>query len=123
MTVAYQHQSLPPGCIRLIHLLSQPDVNKSPRCEILIVPFEQAPPYEALSYAWGNSSVADELQCNGESFMITTNLSLALRQLALAADQVLWIDQLCIDQNNPAARSQQVNMMGSIFSCAEQVIM
>lgn len=48
---------------------------------------------------------------------------MALRQLALAAGLLLWIDQLCIDQNNTAEQSQYVNMMGSIFRHAEQVIM
>lgn len=118
MATTYQHYEPPPDCIRFV-----PEVDNALRCEILIVPFEEAPPYKALSYVWGDSSVTEELQCNGKSFMITTNLSLALHQLASSADMVLWIDQLCIDQKNVAERSQQVNMMGRIFSRAEQAIM
>jgi hypothetical protein len=36
---------------------------------------------------------------------------------------VIWVDQLCVDQNNPEEQSRQVNMMGQVYSRAEQVIM
>ncbi|KAF2633929.1 HET-domain-containing protein [Macroventuria anomochaeta] len=32
-----------------------------------------------------------------------------------------WIDALCIDQDNVDERNHQVQQMGEIFSCAQQV--
>ena len=34
----------------------------------------------------------------------------------------MWIDAICIDQNNPKERSSQVSMMGSIYGGAKKVI-
>ncbi|KAK0616470.1 heterokaryon incompatibility protein-domain-containing protein [Immersiella caudata] len=40
----------------------------------------------------------------------------------LGRDAYLWVDALCIDQNNLAEKSLQVGMMGSIYGSAERVL-
>jgi FAD/FMN-containing dehydrogenase len=56
----------------------------------------------------------------GQSFGL---LGDALRDLRYhEKDRVLWIDALCIDQNNNEERGEQVQQMGSIYSKAERVI-
>jgi ankyrin repeat protein len=60
---------------------------------------------------------------NGSKMTVTKNVYLALRDLRYKEkDRVLWIDALCIDQNNDAERGEQVQQMGSIYSEAERVI-
>lgn len=79
--------------------------------------------YEALSYVWGIASDRADIQCNGEPVSITQSLAEALLHLRSDTDErTLWIDQLCINQEDSVERSQQVTMMGDIYSFARQVL-
>jgi hypothetical protein len=42
------------------------------------------------------------------------------RRLALV-DQFIWIDQICINQNNAKEKASQVQMMGQIYKKAARV--
>jgi hypothetical protein len=54
---------------------------------------------------------------------ITHNLAVALRHLRdEKSPRVLWIDALCINQDDLVERSAEVLDMGSIYSLAEQVV-
>jgi ankyrin repeat protein len=54
---------------------------------------------------------------------VTKSVYLALRDLRYQEkDRVLWIDALCINQNNDEERGQQVQQMGSIYGKAKRVI-
>ena len=54
---------------------------------------------------------------------ITHNLAIALRHLRHAKKpRILWIDALCINQDDLPERSAEVLEMGSIYSNARQVI-
>ncbi|PKS11373.1 hypothetical protein jhhlp_003135 [Lomentospora prolificans] len=86
------------------------------------------PRYEALSYVWGSDRHYVPIHIrkqDGETqqLLITHNLFVALRQLRReGSTRELWVDAVCIDQNNVVERSQQVAMMGNIYRCATQVI-
>ena len=85
------------------------------------------PEYEALSYTWGS---ATDLDCvyvqenEGEKALaITQNLAEALRYLRYEdRSRVLWIDAICVDQNNTAERGHQVLRMADIYRQASRVI-
>ncbi|KAK7191269.1 HET domain-containing protein [Paraphaeosphaeria sporulosa] len=63
------------------------------------------------------------IQLNGKRLNITTNLYIALRYLRQDdADRIMWVDAVCIDQNNLQERGHQVSQMCNIYSCAERVI-
>ncbi|KAF5235708.1 hypothetical protein FANTH_11587 [Fusarium anthophilum] len=84
---------------------------------------QQAPKYEALSYVWGSSVQNQHMKCNDKTFMITDSLDVALRRLRLVGDsRCLWVDQICIDQTSLEERSEQVSIMGDIYSGATIVI-
>jgi hypothetical protein len=87
------------------------------------------PTYDALSYTWGSGSLSWPILVNGSRFNATENLAIALGQLHGYKDrdryrrsELIWIDALCINQNDDHEKSVQVHMMGSIFSEAVQVI-
>ncbi|KUI57912.1 hypothetical protein VP1G_05219 [Cytospora mali] len=66
--------------------------------------------YEALSWFWGteNKDCAIRVKKGGEyyRFAVTKELSLALKYLRHAdEDRILWIDLLCIDQENHEERN------------------
>jgi ankyrin repeat protein len=78
--------------------------------------------YAALSYTWGNTSRPCDIIVNGSNMAVTKNAYLALRDLRCQEqDQVLWVDALCINQDDNDEQGQQVQQMGSIYSEAKRV--
>ncbi|KAI1199853.1 heterokaryon incompatibility protein-domain-containing protein [Nemania serpens] len=81
------------------------------------------PKYEALSYCWGDASDLGLIFCDGKPFPVTKNLESALRHLRQSQDdRVLWIDAICINQDNLAERAYQVNLMRRIYQIAYRVL-
>jgi hypothetical protein len=94
--------------------------------------------YEALSYRLGSSHLKKEiLVCDDwttrmtrdpsyvpfRSFAVTSSLAAALRQLRRPSEpRVLWVDQICINQRDDAEKSAQIDLMGSIYKHAHNVI-
>ena len=79
--------------------------------------------YDALSYVWGPASDRVDIQCNGQTVSITQSLAEALLHLRSDTDKrTLWIDQLCINQEDTGERNQQVTLMGDIYSLARKVV-
>lgn len=81
--------------------------------------------YEALSWCWGREAKdrAIMIQNRGEYFRlaVTRELSLALKYLRHRDKyRILWIDALCIDQENHEERNHQVQMMARIYNGATQ---
>lgn len=95
------------------------------RCEIFdaYLGDRGAVKYEALSYTWGGLSKAYDVEVNGRTMAVTHNLLSALLSLRSShQDRILWIDAICIDQDNDKERGHQVRQMGSIYAKAEQVL-
>lgn len=87
--------------------------------------------FEALSYVWGHELDAYTLSCNGQSLLISRNCEVALRNLRSLhfknqtrkrVSRPLWVDSICIDQQNTSERNQQVQRMGTIFRSAARVL-
>ncbi|KAH0439155.1 hypothetical protein CcaCcLH18_02950 [Colletotrichum camelliae] len=84
---------------------------------------DTAIPYEALSYVWGSSQLTHTIFVNGKQMRITENLFHALRQLRSDEnDRILWVDAVCIDQQNPRERGHQVQQMSEIYRRAQPVL-
>lgn len=82
--------------------------------------------YEALSYTWGDNASLHTIILDGLPFRVTANLKTALHHLRHTDDvrknRVLWIDALCINQQDPKERGHQVRQMDKIFSSACNVL-
>jgi Heterokaryon incompatibility protein (HET) len=94
---------------------------------------EYQPRYEALSYTWGDADVCEFAQIEVEDTQaigepcprlgIRPNLASALRYLRyLDNTRVLWIDALCINQEDIEERNEQVKRMTNIYTLAHRVI-
>jgi hypothetical protein len=95
----------------------------------------KAPPFSALSYTWGPSckdfgsdlpeptpTFPAEILCNGQPYYITQSLFDALCYLkGLISTEFIWIDGICINQNDNLERSSQVLLMRKIYSFAKEV--
>ncbi|POS87510.1 hypothetical protein EPUL_002113 [Erysiphe pulchra] len=79
--------------------------------------------YEALSYVWGDQTRKVTIQCNGAELRITKSLYVALRQLRYQNQcRTLWVDAICINQDDLDERGQQVSLMKKIFPMASKVL-
>ncbi|KAJ9156609.1 HET-domain-containing protein [Pleurostoma richardsiae] len=117
--------------IRMLEILPSRRASSIIRCRLLCVdlahlngddvPFEF---YEALSYTWGDGSVRVTIKLNGRRTVVTQNLEAALRRLrARDFSRYLWVDALCINQEDVNERNSQVMKMCDIYRHAEQVIL
>ncbi|KAI0477611.1 HET-domain-containing protein [Xylariaceae sp. FL0804] len=124
-------ESLSADLIRVLDL--HPGTGDDPvRCDIRTVRLADGPAYETLSYVWGPAGDCAAIEVNGRPASVTTSLLVALRRLRpnpdpedgrAAAPRTLWIDQLCIDQENLAEKAAQVRLMRHIYSdCARVVV-
>lgn len=63
------------------------------------------------------------IQCNGEGFLVTSNLYSALLHLRdPQSDMTLWIDAICINQKNDREKKVQIEKMGEIYRCSKRTI-
>jgi hypothetical protein len=111
--------------IRLLHLLPGGWLDPI-KCQLTIGRLSDRPVYYGLSYVWGDSIDRPIISINNEPFPVTKNLFSALRRIRAhypAETTVLWVDAICIDQSNTTERSNQVAMMGKIYSCCREVLM
>lgn len=77
--------------------------------------------YDALSYTWGEQKPTEHIkiiQSNQQyRIRIRPNLYQALQHLRLHRDdRYLWVDAICIHQDDELEKSSQVRMMSQIFN-------
>lgn len=79
--------------------------------------------YEALSYTWGVRTLGQWVTVNNDYRLpVTDNLYRALQRARLCRNRrTIWIDAICIDQENFEERSSQVAIMGHIYHKATLV--
>ena len=82
---------------------------------------EAAPRYEALSYRWSSSAGTQDIKCNDKQFLITDSCKKALEYLR-SQHCWLWVDLICIDQNNISEKGHQVRLMSQIYVNAQRTI-
>lgn len=82
------------------------------------------PRYESLSYTWGQLDGEEHyVSLNGEDFNVTPNLELALQALRKPNEpRTMWIDAICINQDDLQERSEQVQIMANIYQRAHTTI-
>lgn len=93
------------------------------RCSLHAVSLTSKPQYEALSYVWGDAAETLPVIVDSHEKQVTTNLEAALRHLRWQEKpRILWIDAICINQDDIEERSAQVPMMGDVYRQAASVI-
>ena len=105
------------------------------RCEIIHESLAEPPEYTAISYAWGDPDEKRDIEIEHDvldedqetvrkavPFRVTVNLYGALQALRKEdRDVLVWIDGLCIDQENNEERARQVRLMSKIYGSAAAV--
>ena len=82
--------------------------------------------YVALSYTWGDIFNTRNIILNGHPVAVGTNLESALRVLRhkqpIKLGLKIWVDALCINQQDIRERGQEVKRMGKIYRQARDVV-
>jgi hypothetical protein len=124
----YQYTGLvEPGNIRLLRILPSDDVNAPIQCQLFNYALhgliEDIHPFEALSYCWGSQEKAHSIYVDSSSLGVTFSLYTALLHLRYRFfDRILWMDAVCINQDDNKEKEQQISLMYSIYSCANCVL-
>lgn len=95
-----------------------------------VMSLKEPPKYTALSYVWGQEPDIHRIQVNNKNMKVRPNIFQALQRLAARArndrhssSQYLWIDSLCINQEDLSEKNVQVTQMANIYQRAENVIL
>ena len=75
------------------------------------------PPYETISYCWGDSTNTDTIYLNNKKISVPASSAAAVRCVRLTdRDRIVWIDAICINQADLDERAQQVAMMAEVYA-------
>ncbi|KAK8867293.1 hypothetical protein PGQ11_005871 [Apiospora arundinis] len=121
----YEYAQLPEGFIRVLELrpgkpgdaisieLHDVDVLRGPGLS-----------FEALSYEWKGKVGTVPIQCHQDRLLITPNCKAAVERLRHEdKSRMLWVDSICIDQEDVEECSTQVKLMTNIYRAAKTVVM
>jgi hypothetical protein len=132
----YSELPLADGQIRVLDIELNPDVwmNDAPlEARIRVVSLSDNPRFHALSYYWGQaseSSYIHEIKLKLDNAPGTRRLVMKIADTAFGAIKdtlyhfgptTIWIDAICINQNDTAEKNIQIPLMTEIYSGAVKV--
>ncbi|KAF7882732.1 uncharacterized protein EAF02_006095 [Botrytis sinoallii] len=123
----YSSLSLESNTIRLLRILPNENEEADINCTLFVYPLHDSGRgthrYEALSYVWGDANNSRSICVNGHSLTVRANLHFALSRLRdPILDRIIWIDAICINQEDLNERGHQVQLMAKIYSKASQAV-
>ncbi|KAK0994930.1 hypothetical protein LTS01_006861 [Friedmanniomyces endolithicus] len=79
--------------------------------------------YKALSYCWTTAEPDHRISVNGQPFMVRPSLYAWLEHMPTDCGQGwIFIDAICINQDDVVEKSSQVMLMGDVYCYASEVI-
>ncbi|KAI7240802.1 hypothetical protein KC330_g1057 [Hortaea werneckii] len=108
--------------IRLLSFIAQDSDTSTLELNIEDFALQNAPPYAAMSYTWGDPPAQETLLIHDRTFTVRWNCRYMLGQLQKHRPYgYFWVDAICINQDDVAEKNCQVQMMGEIYENAECV--
>jgi hypothetical protein len=114
--------------IHLLRLNLHDGLDKPVQCWLHTVSLQDRLSYTTVSYAWGDPGATAPIICNGTVTRVTKSLDSALRCIWARYSNseletvVLWVDGLCISQQDISERANQVRIMDLIYQSAFSTI-
>ncbi|KAF5233963.1 hypothetical protein FANTH_12360 [Fusarium anthophilum] len=98
--------------------------HSEPICNFRVVPLENPPEYTAISYCWDNSTDIARIKFhNGDSLPLSQTLVDLFNSLKKKSSKfTVWIDAICINQEDTTEKEFQVPLMGKIYSRSTEVL-
>ncbi|RYP64101.1 hypothetical protein DL771_008920 [Monosporascus sp. 5C6A] len=117
------------GSIRLLRLMPHKDKEAIIQCQLFEYPLQEGGGgihlYEALSYSDDKNADSSAAPSTGNNrrLLVTANLHAALSHIRdCLLERVMWIDAVCINQQDNDEKGQQVQSMAKIYANAYRVI-
>jgi Heterokaryon incompatibility protein (HET) len=116
--------------IRLLNLFSSSSENPQIECELVVKDLNEnnkiGTEYEALSWRWGTAHRTSYINIRKDGRLyrkqVPPDLIVALKALRHPhQDRYLWVDAVCINQDNYPEKNRQVEMMSIIYGEAKSV--
>lgn len=104
--------------IRVLHVSGSANKEDMLDCTLHTVSLESTPKpkYEAISYCWGELRGYGQIRLHGSVVDAPASAIRALRQYRRReGPRVLWIDAICINQEDLEERAQQVSLMEHVY--------
>ena len=117
----FSYEPLQPRQIRVLQFTPSPHPSNiiSARC-IHMTLDHQSQNYVAVSYAWGSMQKSCQMLLNGRILNITENVHNVFRsKITDDPNTRVWIDAVCINQEDLVEKASQVRLMGEVYSNAE----
>ncbi|SPO01583.1 uncharacterized protein DNG_04256 [Cephalotrichum gorgonifer] len=109
--------------IRLLLLSPARSLEAPISCSLHHTLLSTAPRFEAISYCWGTKGTSEDILLDGRPFRVYENAQAALRRLRLPTEpRWLWMDAICINQEDYGEKNVYVPLMGNVYERAEQVL-
>ncbi|RDL36775.1 uncharacterized protein BP5553_06127 [Venustampulla echinocandica] len=126
----YKYEPLDPSknetrllCILPIQDNQHQSETKMVHCTLSPASLDVPPVFEALSYTWGGDSNPSQIILDGKLFSVRSNLGTALQHLRYPSHtRIIWVDAICINQEDTKERSKQISKMRTIYQLASGVI-
>src|ERR1700760_3082270 len=129
---SYQYSALPDK--KSIRLLEAIGTGPQSKFRLLIASLDSCPPYVAISYTWDPALFAEgsftettpskagtcEIICEGAVIQVHDTVLPALTYVRkdFRLQPRIWLDAICINQDDPEERAGQVEIMGEIYASA-----
>src|SRR5436305_1313689 len=118
--VLYQYQTLNPDQFQLLDIVEFEPVVQAwlTHCDDNVTTS-----YHALSYAWGDQPSTKTIECDGQQLKVTPHLLEGLKSIhATTGISVIWVDAICINQEDDNEKASQVAKMHRIYGEATSVV-
>jgi hypothetical protein len=81
------------------------------------------PHYTTISYTWGSATRDKSIILDGHSYSVTTSVYQILNRIRREDKSLLiWIDSVCINQDDNEEKSKQIMLMKQIYSMASETV-
>ncbi|KAM0715003.1 hypothetical protein Q7P37_009468 [Cladosporium fusiforme] len=93
-------------------------------CSLFVERLDTPPKYEAVSYCWGIEAATRKIrEGNLKGCLVSEHLWRALKRLRMPSeDRLVWIDAICINQQDVDERNHQLALMRRIYAKALRTI-
>ncbi|KAF7185599.1 Heterokaryon incompatibility protein 6, OR allele [Pseudocercospora fuligena] len=121
--IAFKFEPIAEDHLRLLTIAPAPEVSTPLSCILSSCHRSEHPKYTAVSYTWGSVDDKVAIGVNERELRVTKNCELALKAARSLDEPItVWIDAVCINQQNLAERWTQVARMGDTFRLAEETL-
>lgn len=121
----FRHEPLswPAQQVRLLRI-SEGDDDDNLTVDLITSDLQEAPEYFAVSYTWGDVTEHQKLNINDKVVSVRQNCYDALWQIHMKypTRPYVWIDSLCINQDDLEEKACQIQLMERIFTQAKSVL-